>query len=241
MLIILDYHWSNDSVKQENMAPANDTTIAFWRSVAGQYKDFGNVLFELYNEPHDITPDVWLNGNTQYEGMQQMYNLIKNEVKSNNIIIIGGLNWGFDLSFLSLNSKACNNNTTNCFIKDSTGNLAKNIAYNSHPYDKYDASFAITNLAGLKDFYPIIYTEFGDNQANDYLNSQWENVYANILNEVNQDNINYTAFAWWVESDNPAFPTLVGGSWQNPTCLNGGCQVSEDQLNHPGTFFKFNP
>lgn len=240
MLVILDYHWSNDSVKQENMAPANNTTINFWKTLASEYKNFGNVLFELYNEPHDISYDVWLHGNSQYEGMQQMYDIVRNQIGVSNLIIVGGLNWGFDLSFLGLNKNYCNNNQENCFVKENDGSLAKNVLYNSHPYNKTDSFFATDNLAGVKGLYPIIYTEFGDNQPIDYSNGVWETVYKNILSEINFDNINYTAFAWWVEKDNPAFPTLIDSDWQNFTCTNGGCNVGEDLISKPGTTFNFN-
>ncbi len=239
MLVILDYHWSNDIVKQEKMAPANTTTIKFWKSVANQYKDFGNVLFELYNEAHDISYDEWLYGNSQYEGMQQMYDIVRNE-HAENLIIVGGLQWGYDLSFITLNKNNCNNNQENCFIKEKDGSLAKNLIYGSHPYNKYDENFAESNLDGVKNLYPIIYTEFGDNQKNDYLNGNWKNVYSNIMAQIGKDNINYTGFAWWIDNNQPEFPTLIQGDWQNPICINGGCSVKDDLINHPGTFFNFN-
>ena len=42
------------------MADANSLT--FWSEVAARYKDDGRVMFELYNEPHDVSWDVWKSG-----------------------------------------------------------------------------------------------------------------------------------------------------------------------------------
>ena len=35
-------------------------SLAFWKDCAGAYKDHPAVLFDLYNEPHNVTWDVWL-------------------------------------------------------------------------------------------------------------------------------------------------------------------------------------
>ena len=34
----------------------------FWRSVATEYRDDHSVLFDLYNEPHDVSWDCWESG-----------------------------------------------------------------------------------------------------------------------------------------------------------------------------------
>jgi hypothetical protein len=61
MDVILDLHWSDRGVLggcnpmngcQQLMPDANSAT--FWSQVAAHYKDDGRVMFELYNEPHDV-------------------------------------------------------------------------------------------------------------------------------------------------------------------------------------------
>ena len=37
-------------------------SLTFWKDVAEIYKDHPAVLFDLYNEPHDVSWDVWLKG-----------------------------------------------------------------------------------------------------------------------------------------------------------------------------------
>lgn len=34
-------------------------------------------MFELYNEPHDVSWSQWLNGDGTYAGMQEMYNAVR--------------------------------------------------------------------------------------------------------------------------------------------------------------------
>lgn len=92
--------------------------VEFWKDFAGKYKNHPGVLFELFNEPHDITWDVWKNGGpvtdrkldpkVVYEnkealtrfttpGMQKLVDVIR-ETGAGNIIIAGGLDWSYDLS-----------------------------------------------------------------------------------------------------------------------------------------------
>lgn len=44
--------------------PDYDVTLQFWRSAASHYATNPLVAFELYNEPHFVTMDTWLNGST---------------------------------------------------------------------------------------------------------------------------------------------------------------------------------
>jgi endoglucanase len=91
---------------------------AFWRDVATRYKNHPAVLFELFNEPHDISWQVWRDGGfvstekkqtdalTENQdqlkgfesiGMQALVDTVR-EVGAKNIVIAGGLDWSYDLS-----------------------------------------------------------------------------------------------------------------------------------------------
>lgn len=91
----------------------------FWTDVANHYKDHPGVIFELFNEPHDLTWDVWKNGGpvtdkkksdsnavtenseklttTHCIGMQALVDAVRN-TGAQNLIIAGGLDWSYDLS-----------------------------------------------------------------------------------------------------------------------------------------------
>jgi hypothetical protein len=95
---------------------------AFWSDLAGHYKNHPAIIFELLNEPHDITWDVWRNGGkvvdkkkappakdgvvaennestTSFEsvGMQRLLETVR-DAGADNLVIAGGLDWGYDLS-----------------------------------------------------------------------------------------------------------------------------------------------
>ena len=105
---------------QQVMADINSKT--FWTEVATRYKGDGRVLFELYNEPHDVPWTTWQKGGTtgsgwEVVGMQQLYDAVR-AAGADNLVIVGGLNWAFDLSGVATNRIA-----------------GYNIVYATHPYD----------------------------------------------------------------------------------------------------------
>jgi chitodextrinase len=106
--IVLDLHWSDmgvwgSHIGQHYMPDNNSTT--FWQDVAAAYKNHPAVLFDLYNEPHNVSWSVWRNGGSvteagvtyQSPGMQALYNTVRN-TGANNVVIVGGLDWAYDLT-----------------------------------------------------------------------------------------------------------------------------------------------
>ena len=219
MAVILDLHWLTPNGGQQPMA--NSDSITFWQQVADQYKNFGTVIFELYNEPYGISQNDWLNSGDGYIGYQKLYDTVR-DAGANNLCIVNGLDYAYDLSF----------------VNDSFRVTGSNIIYGSHPYnqkgqDGYTGAggtFA-TDFAGILGKYPIIFTEFGITN-NSYFPTAYQSIYENILAYANANSISYSGFAWWVDT-NPAFPTLIS-DW-NGTPLNGGVLVHDDLQNNPGT------
>ena len=102
---ILDLHWNAPGTQlassQQLMADA-DHSPAFWTSVATTFKSNPGVIFDLYNEPHDVSWPCWLNGCTTSggwvaAGMQQLVNAVR-ATGATQPIMLGGLNWGGDLT-----------------------------------------------------------------------------------------------------------------------------------------------
>jgi endoglucanase len=158
--VILDLHWSDRGVLgscppsngcQQLMPDANSAT--FWSEVATHFRFDGRVMFELYNEPHDVAWDTWRNGGPTFEGwtavgMQQLYDTVR-ATGAENIVVIGGLNWAYDLSGVPANRI--------------TGH---NVVYATHPYTDTggftrppsDWGRAFGSLTATD---PVIATEFG--------------------------------------------------------------------------------
>jgi endoglucanase len=119
--------------------------LEFWKEVATKYKNHPAVLFDIINEPHGISWEVWRNGGFVEEkkkgvdesaflseaekkanegfdspGMQKLVEVIR-ETGAKNIIIAGGLDWAYDLTGI-LEGYA---------LEDRTGN---GIMYSTHVY-----------------------------------------------------------------------------------------------------------
>jgi endoglucanase len=65
LYVILDLHWAAPGHRQATgIIPMADAEHApeFWRSVATSYRDDRGVLFDLYNEPHNVGWHCWESG-----------------------------------------------------------------------------------------------------------------------------------------------------------------------------------
>jgi endoglucanase len=197
--VILDLHWSDRGTSGDGDAQrmADTNSRIFWQQVATKYKDDGRVLFELYNEPHDVGWSVWKNGGDSGDGftvmgMQELYDTVR-ATGADNLVIIAGLNWAYDLSQVTHNRIA-----------------GYNIVYATHPYDytgKQPSDWP-DDWGYLATTDPVMITEFGDTNCS-------TTYYQDVINYANQNNISWTAWAWYVAGCD--FPSLIS-DWQgNPT------------------------
>jgi endoglucanase len=103
--VVLDLHWSapggEQATGQQPMADL-DHAPTFWSSVARAFKADPAVLFDLYNEPHDISWQCWRDGcvlpaGRRTAGMQTLVDAVRSS-GARQPIIVTGLDWGNDLS-----------------------------------------------------------------------------------------------------------------------------------------------
>ncbi len=169
--IILDLHWSDcnewgRNIGQHSMPDLN--SVAFWRHVASVYANNPAVLFDLYNEPHDVSWDAWLKGgmildkpnqrgavakNYQCVGMQELLDTIR-ATGARNVVIAGGLDWAYDFSGILAGRQ----------LSDPKGN---GVIYANHCYDnKGDSVYAwIAKMEQATAKLPVIVSEFGGNSG----------------------------------------------------------------------------
>lgn len=87
--------------------PDSDHAPAFWRSLAGSFKRDRAVLFDLYNEPHDVSWSCWQHGCRipaaggvpayRAAGMQQLVDAVRS-TGARQPLMLGGDQYSLDLS-----------------------------------------------------------------------------------------------------------------------------------------------
>ncbi|MDQ2732184.1 MAG: glycoside hydrolase family 5 protein, partial [Armatimonadota bacterium] len=145
--------------------------LAFWKDAAARYKNHPAVIFDLFNEPHDISWQVWRNGgfvedkdapadedaflspeekakNTRgfhSVGLQALVDAVRG-TGARNLVLAGGLDWAYDLSGIAQG-----------FALDNKG--GNGIIYSTHIYaGKRDWLNKVLVIAAK---YPILVGEFG--------------------------------------------------------------------------------
>ncbi|MBV9864449.1 MAG: cellulase family glycosylhydrolase [Abitibacteriaceae bacterium] len=195
--VILDLHWSDGGVwghylGQHSMPDQN--SVVFWQEVAQRFSNNSAVLFGLYNEPKDVTWEIWKNGGlvaeregndaapTVYEtpGLQKLIERIR-AVGANNVVVAGGLDWAYDLSGVD-NGFA---------LADTKGN---GIVYDTHVYPwkkDWDNKFGKT-----AEQHPVLLGEVGcepdPKQEDPY---KWA---PRILDYIQQHQLNWTAWTFHI-------------------------------------------
>src|SRR6266513_1430700 len=101
---IVDLHWSaqgtlpaDGKTGQGRKMADRDHAPAFWRSVGSTFRRDPAVVFDLFNEPHDISWDCWQNGCTtqdatgswQVAGYQSLVDAVRASGAPNPVLVAG--------------------------------------------------------------------------------------------------------------------------------------------------------
>jgi aryl-phospho-beta-D-glucosidase BglC (GH1 family) len=202
--VIVDLHWSDkgdytNTPAQQRMADAHSVT--FWSQVAARYASDPRVVFELYNEPHDVTWDVWLKGGPSGDGftvsgMQALYDAVR-ATGARNLVVIGGLQFAYDLSGVATHRVQ-----------------GYNIVWATHPYNQtgkqpsnFDQGFG--TLAATD---PVMATEFGDTTScgTDYDSA--------VIAYADAHHVSWSSWAWYASGC--SFPSIIT-DWQGTPTAAG--------------------
>lgn len=216
MNALIDLHWSDRGQRcltppgQQEMA--DDRSLQFWRIVAAHYRGNPRVFLDLYNEPHDISWDCWLDGCATDEGwravgMQQLYDTVR-AAGFRNLVFVGGLDWARDLSGVPAHPVR-----------------GYSIVYATHPYvPEVSPAVLRQDFGALTGTYPVVATEFGPFAGKTPFCSpsimQGLIGYFDAPDGVAADRIGWLAWAWYAADDVCTFPAVIGG-WDGTPAPNG--------------------
>jgi hypothetical protein len=166
--VILDLHWSAPGsrlAKGQQLMADDDHSPALWASVAATFANDAGVLFELYNEPHNISWSCWLSGcvvpaGWLSAGMQSLVQAVRS-AGSHQVLLLGGLGYANDLSGWLQNVP-----------HDPLGQLAA--AFHLHNVDNcVDPSCWNQSVAPVAQAVPVVATELGERDSGSSLVTQF--------------------------------------------------------------------
>ncbi|ACU54908.1 cellulose-binding family II [Acidimicrobium ferrooxidans DSM 10331] len=229
MIPIIDLHRviGADSVTatpSANPACAPDVpSETFWQQAASIFKGDPNVMFELYNEPHDIPWSVWRNGGAitcadtgqSYTavGEQQLLDIVR-ATGAENVVIVDGNHWAGNLAPIA-----------------EWGLAGANVAYGFHLYVHESTpttpSQWSASLGTVPSLAPVVATEFGVlGCATPYPTSTEQS----IVDYLEQHGIGWTAWGWFAgpNGGSCSFPSLIANEQGTP--FDGGVVVQQQSL-----------
>ena len=207
----------------------------FWRDCAAHYANHPAVLFDLFNEPHGISWEVWRNGgwvgqqgkhdesaflsddekrkNQGFEsvGMQALVNAVRS-AGAKNVVIAGGLFWANDLT--GIESEAIEKGEAPSYrLEDKGGN---GIMYAWHTYHWHRGWARILPVAAK---HPVFLGEVGASPLgvmNFIPDEQQEDPYTfspNMLGFIQKHRINWTGWCFHPK----AAPVMIQSWDYDPT------------------------
>lgn len=196
LYVVLELHWSapglEQSTGQRQMADM-DHSPAFWSGVASTFKSNPRVLFDLYNEPHDISWGCLRDGGTcagvnfQVAGMQTLLNAVR-ATGATNVVLISGNGWSGDVSR---------------WLEFKPTDPLNNIAASWHQYNFSGCTTAAcwqSDLVPVLAQVPLVAAEIGENDCgHSFVDA--------ILPWLDDHGASYLAWAW--NTYDCGFPSLI--------------------------------
>lgn len=241
MYVILDLHTQQDHPGLDPFMYRSQDRVdgmAMWVDIAKTYKDTPRIFFEIFNEPHGVSPNIWWEGDTTYYGYKEVLTAIRKEAP--NICLIGGLDYAYQFNFIQKNTtlleqmKSFENlalsvhpygykgipvndgyetmqipTTIVLNTKNYTGDCHLGITIPSIPPSQYGWDESFGFMV-KQDIFPVIATEWGLDRPDNCIQGGWYNI--QILDYMNSLNMSYMAWAW--VQDRLDYPSLLENDFQ---------------------------
>lgn len=216
--VMIDLHWNSGAQWGKNIGQhklTDEHSILFWKDVAQKYKNHPAVIFDLYNEPHSITWDVWRDGgpieetnrqtNTTLKfkgvGMKELLKTVR-DTGAKNVVVVGGLDWSYDMSGFLNGYK----------LDDPKGN---GIIYANHAYPFKGDSVEkwMEKMETARKSLPMIVSEFGSNPDGGNSGIKGDVWVKRVVDYLQEKRMNWTAW----DMHPAASPILISDWFYNPT------------------------
>lgn len=239
MIAVLDLHTQQDHPGMDPFMLRSSGIVEFWEDLARTYQNTSQVFFEIFNEPHGITPLVWWEGNDMYHGYKEILGVVRSH--ADNICLIGGLDYAYQFNFLSHNKTLLKEvrNISNLALavhpygykgrpvnlgvdtdpipttiltnttQNYTGDCHLGITVPTVPPSQYGWEESFGFLI-RHELFPVVATEWGLDRPDNCIQGGWYNV--EILEYMNSLNMSYMAWAW--VQDRLDYPSLLDEDFQ---------------------------
>lgn len=212
LIAILDLHVAAPGTQQSiEIAPMPDADHApdFWRSLARTFKRDKRVIFDLYNEPHDVGWDCWRDGcqiaGYKAAGMQDLVDAVRS-TGARQPLLVGGIDYAGDPSE---------------WVEHAPKDPARALILSNHNYGVLHPceTDCKAQLAAAAKRYPVVIGELGQTDcAHDYVDP--------FMRWADRHDIGYLGWAWdavkeggWQCDSGPALITDYEGT---PTAFGVG-------------------
>ena len=235
MIAILDLHWNAPGTTlatgQEDMADA-DHSPAFWSSVASTFKSDPGIIFDLYNEPHDITWPCWQSGCSTpgypTAGMQQLVNAVRS-TGATQPVMLGGLGWGGSLA----GPDEYGTDPSTGWLQWHPTDPAKQEIVSLHLYNFSGCNTASCwnqTVAPVAAKYPVVTGEFGETDCSGAFVTSY-------MNWADQHGVSYLSWAWNQSTDScgTSGPSLIQSYTTGTPTTGEGAAIQAHYLAVKGT------
>ncbi len=230
--VMLDLHWSNagdwgKQIGQHLMPDVN--SLAFWKECAAAYANRSCVMFDLYNETHDVSWQVWKDGGDVVEtdrrkgtslkytaiGMQKLLDTVR-ATGAKNVVVAGGLDWAYDMSGFLNGSQ----------LVDPTGS---GVIYANHDYPFKGDTFDkwLTKMKAATAKIPVIVSEFGSGGSGRN-NLQGDSWIKQVVQALHDNDWDWTAW----DMHPSAAPSLIS-DWNYTPTADFGVVVKQELATPP--------